>query len=88
MGAASVVKNSDKEDYVYSVYGKTFNSPGSWSFDNGTARNVIIYSVDNSSSSHADNRKNNFLVLDEGPTLELMKDLVDQRKSLVLILVK
>ena len=30
--------------------------------------NVIMFCVDNTSSSHAENRKNNFLVLDEGPT--------------------
>ena len=28
----------------------------------------MIFGVDNSSSSHTDNRKNNFLVLGEGPT--------------------
>ena len=26
-------KNSDKEKYVYKVYGITFDSAGSWSFD-------------------------------------------------------
>ena len=31
--------------------------------------NVIIFGVDNSSSSHSDNRKNIFLTLGEGPTL-------------------
>ena len=36
------------------------------SFDNDIARNVIIFGVHNSSSSHADNHKNNFLVLSEG----------------------
>ena len=45
---------------MYSGYGVTFGSASSWSFDNNTARNVTIFSVDNSSSSHADNRKNNF----------------------------
>ena len=43
-------------------------SGGSWSFDNGTARNVIIFVVDSSSPSHVDNRKNNFLILGLGPT--------------------
>ena len=33
------------------------------SFDNETATNVIIFGVDSSSSSHIDNRKNNFLIL-------------------------
>ena len=46
--------------YVYSGYGIIFDSASSWSFNNETARNIIISSVDNSSSSHADNRKNNF----------------------------
>ena len=67
-GATNIVKNSDKEKYVYSGYGITFDSGGSWSFDNGTASNVIIFGVDSRSSSHVDNRKNNFLILDLGPT--------------------
>ena len=53
---------------VYSGYGITFDSVGSWSFDNDAARNVIIVGINSSSSSHADNRKNNFLVLGEDPT--------------------
>ena len=36
------------------------------SFDNDTTRNVIIFDVDNSSSSHGHNRRNNFLVLGFG----------------------
>ena len=67
-GATGVVRNSDKEKYVCSSYGITFDSTGSWSFDNDTTRNVIIFGVDNSSLSHADNRKIKILVLDEGPT--------------------
>lgn len=42
-----------------------------WSFGNDFARNVEIFDVDNKSSSHADNRKNNFLVLAEGPTYDI-----------------
>ena len=67
-GATSVVKNSDKEKYVFSGYGITFDSACSCSFNNDIARNVIILVVDNSSSSHVENRKNNFLVLSEDPT--------------------
>ena len=59
-GATNIVKNSDKEKYVYSGYGITFDSEGSWSSYNDFPRNVIIVGVDNSSSSHSDNRKNNF----------------------------
>ena len=38
------------------------------SFDNNFDRSGIIFGVDNSSSSHSDNCKNNFLILGEGPT--------------------
>ena len=67
-GTTNVVKNSDKEKYVFSGYGIRFDSGGSWSFDNDFARNIIILVVDNSSSSHSENRKNNILILGEGPT--------------------
>ena len=67
-GATNIVKNSDKEKYMYSDYRMVFDSAGSWSFNNDSARNVVISGVDNSSSSHADNRMNEFLVLSEGPT--------------------
>ena len=61
--ATNIVKNSDKEKYVYSGYEITFHSAGSWSFDDDFARNIVIFGADNSSSSHCDNRKNNFLIL-------------------------
>ena len=67
-GAANIVKNSDKEKYLYSGSGITFDSAGFWSFDNDTARNVITFGVDNSSSSHSDNHKNDFLILVNGAT--------------------
>ena len=67
--ATNIIKNSDKEKYVFSGYGITVDSgTGSRSFDNDVARNVIIFGVDSSSSSYSDNRKHNFLILDEGPT--------------------
>ena len=39
-----------------------------WIFGNDFARNVIILGVDNSSSSHADNLENDFLILGKGDT--------------------
>ena len=84
-GATSIVKNSDKEKYVYSGYRITFDSAGSW-----TNRNVIIFGIDNSSSSHSDNLKNTFLVLREGLTFGINGSLVLKKlsiKILVLILV-
>ena len=53
---------------MHSGYVITFDSAGFGSSDNDTFRDVIIFGVDNSSSSHADHCKNNFLVLDEGST--------------------
>ena len=83
--ATNKVKNSDKEKYVYSGYGITFDSASSWKFDNDFARNVKIFGVDNTSSFHSDNHKNNFLILDESPTYE---DLDHEKKGLVLVLLK
>ena len=63
-GATNIVKNSDKEKCMYSGYGIAFDSAGSWNFDNDFARNVVIFSADNSSSSHNDNC-NNFFGINE-----------------------
>ena len=84
------MKNSDKEKYVYNAYGITFDSTGSWSFDNDFARNIMIFGVVNSSSSHFDNRKINFdnVILGEGPTYGINGSFGHQKKSLVLILLK
>ena len=49
-------------------HGITFDSAGSRSFGNDFVRNVVIFGVGNTSSSQADNRKNNFLILGEVPT--------------------
>ena len=49
-------------------YETAFDGKSKQNFGNDFAKNVIIFGVDNSSSSHAENRKNNVLVLREGPT--------------------
>ena len=67
----------------------TFDSAGLWGFDVDFATNAIIFGADNSSSSHSDNRKNNFLISGEGATYSIkIKALDRQKKSLVLILLK
>ena len=53
--ATNIVKNSNQEEYVYSGYRITFDSAGSWTFDNDFTRSAVIFGVDNSSSSHCDN---------------------------------
>ena len=52
-GATSIVKNSGKEKYLYGGYAITFDSAGSWSFNNDTAIKLIIFGIDSNSSSHA-----------------------------------
>ena len=51
-----------------SDYGIAFDELYSLVFGNDFAKNVIASGVGSSSSSHSDNRKNDFLVLSEGPT--------------------
>ena len=64
-GVTNIVKNSDQEKYVYSGYGIVFDGKCESSFGNKYARNVIVFGVDNSISSHTNNLMNNFLILDE-----------------------
>ena len=49
--------------------------------------NAIVFGVDNSSLSHADNHKNNFLVLCECPTFEINGSFCSPEKGLLLMLV-
>ena len=58
-------KFKDCSKYVYNGYKIIFQSAGS-SFNN-FARNIIIFGVDNKSSFHSNSRKNNLLILGEGP---------------------
>ena len=70
-GATNIVKNSDKEKYVYNGYGIAVDGKGECSFSNDPARNVIMFWVDNSSSSHTGNLKKDFLILGEGPNFRI-----------------
>ena len=63
-----LARNAIKSKFIYNGRGIVFDGKGLWSFGNGFARNVVIFVVDNTSSSYTDNRKNNFLVLGERPT--------------------
>ena len=87
-GATDIIKNSDKETYLYSGYGIALNGRVEWSFGNDCARNVVIFGVDNSSSPHTDNQKTEFLILDEGDTFGINGSFGDPEKDSVLILVK
>ena len=63
-----MVKNNDKEKYMYDGYEIAFDGKVSCSFNGHFTRNIIIFGVDNSSSSHTDNLKNYFLILCERDT--------------------
>ena len=45
-----------------------FDGLASWNFVNNFAKNFLIFGVDNSSSYHTDNRKNDFSLLGESLT--------------------
>ena len=58
-----MIKNADIDKYKYSGYGIGFDRHEEFSFGNGLGKNWIIFGVDMSSSSHANNKKNNILIL-------------------------
>ena len=63
-GAVSLTKNAaDIDQYKYSGYGTGFDRHGEFSFGNGLGKNCIIFGADLSSSSQANNQKNNILIL-------------------------
>ena len=64
-GGVSLIKNIDIDQYKYSGHGIGFDRKGEFSFGNGAGINCIFFGADLSSSSHANNKKNNFLVLDK-----------------------
>ena len=66
IGAVSLTKNADIDQYKYFGYSIGFDRLGEFSFGGrGFGRNVIIFGADMSSSVHANNKKNNILVLDK-----------------------
>ena len=67
-GTVKLERNTIKIKFTYNGRGIAFDGKDSWSFGNNFARNVIVFGVDNSLSSHTSNQKNNFLVLGAGPT--------------------
>ena len=56
---------------MFNGYGIAFDCVALWSICHVLARCVVSFAADNSSSFHADNCKDNFSVLDEGPTCDI-----------------
>ena len=69
---------------MYSGYLIIFDGAVSWNFCNDITRNVVIFDVDNSSSSHADSYNNNFVVLGEGPTYGITGGFSSQEKKIII----
>ena len=55
-GTVKLVRNTMKSKFTNNGWGLAFDGEGSWNFGNDFARNVGIFGVDNSSSSHTDNQ--------------------------------
>ena len=53
-------RNADKSKFTYNGQGIGFDVKVIWSFGNGFARSNIIFGVNNTSSSHTDNKKKTF----------------------------
>ena len=51
---------------MYSGYGLVYYGEGSWSFNDDTVRNVVIFAFNNSFLSHTGNLKDDFFILSEG----------------------
>ena len=68
VGTVKLTGNTIKSKFIYNGPEITFDGAGSWRYGNDFAENVIVFSLNNSSSIHTDNRKNSFLVIGEGLT--------------------
>ena len=68
LGTVKLTRNVIKSKFVYICWWIGLDGAGSWSFGNNFARIVVIFGVDNSSSSHTDNQKKILLVLGKGHT--------------------
>ena len=73
---------------MYNGYGIAFDGKDAWSFVNEYPWNLLIFGGDNSSSSHAHNHKNKFLVLGEGSTFNINGSFNASEKKINFIKVK
>ena len=78
-----LVKNAIKSKLTYNGQEIAFDEEGLSSFTYDFSRNVAIFYVDNSSSSHIDNWENKFLVLGKGPTDSITGSTGSTEKELV-----
>ena len=60
LDAVILTRNEDKCKFTYNYQWIGFHGKGMWSFGNGFARNVKIFGVYNTSSSHTSNQNITF----------------------------
>ena len=66
-GSIQITKNADTSKYEYKGYGICFDEGDTFSKGNITnGKNVLIFGVQESSLTHANNKGNNILVMDDG----------------------
>ena len=84
-----MTKNADIDQYKYSGYGIGFDRKGEFSFGSrGFGRNCITLGAGISSSSHANNKKNNILVLGKDFVLRMNGTTIYAENCIQLILLK
>ena len=67
-----LTSNADPDKYSYNDYDNEFDVCSQSSLSKGECgKNVVIFGVDNSSSTHVDDRKKDIIILGEGSTDEL-----------------
>ena len=67
---------------MYSSYIVAFDGKSLWSFNNDSARNLIKFGVDNSSSSHTDNLENDVLILGKGDSFGINRSFGAPKKKI------
>ena len=79
--AVTLTKNADIDKYGYSGYGIGFDRRESFSFPSGgCGKNVLIFRVDMSFSTHIDNKKKDILVLGIGSIQRLEHTLTAEKR--------
>ena len=80
-GATNIAKNNDNSKWVYSSIEIAFDGNVKSYFANGSAGKVLLFGVNNGSSSSTINYKNGCLVLDEGDTFGIFGGFSETEKK-------
>ena len=84
ISALKLTKDVDVDLYKYSGYSIGFDRKGFFSIGDEVGKNVTIFEVDMSSSSHIGNKKKDILILGKGPKQGLEHTLAAEKFRLKL----